>query len=112
VDGTLIDSHSPITPTITFYQSIVNMGYHTVILTARSEQNKDTTIDLLNRYGIKGYDYLFLRPDKEKELVKFKMNIRKQLATSYDIVANVGDRIFDFEGGYNGKIIHVTRLKI
>jgi phosphoglycolate phosphatase-like HAD superfamily hydrolase len=111
VDGTLVDSLSPISPTISFYHNVINMGYHTVILTSRSEQNKEKTIDLLDRFGVKGYDYLIFRPDTEKETTKFKTNIRKLLATSYDIVANVGDRMFDFEGGYNGKIIHIVRLK-
>jgi len=111
VDGTLVDLTSPIPPTISFYQNVKDMGYHTIILTARSEQIKDRTIDLLNKFGVKGYDDIILRPEKEKETAKFKTNVRKKLATSYDIVANVGDRIFDFEGGYNGKIIHLVRLK-
>jgi hypothetical protein len=41
------------------------------------------------------------------DAAQYKLAERKKLATSYEIVANVGDRMSDFYGGYNGKIVKI-----
>lgn len=110
IDGTLIDFflQQPIEPTIDFYQNVVKMGYHTVLLTARSMNRESETIELIHRYGIKNYDeIIFRQPAQEQDFGSYKLKQRKKLATKYEIVANVGDSMSDFYGGWNGKIIKI-----
>jgi predicted secreted acid phosphatase len=109
IDGTLIDfwSQEAIEPTVDFYKTAKKLGYHTVILTARLKDMKSQTIKKLNEIGIKNYDEIIFRDYLFQDIGDFKLSQRKKLATNYDIVANVGDRITDFKGGYNGKIIKI-----
>jgi predicted secreted acid phosphatase len=109
IDGTLVDfwTQEAIEPTIDFYNKIIKLGYHTIILTARLKDMKNQTIKKLNQIGIKNYDQIIFRDYLFENIADYKLNQRKKLATNYDIVANVGDRITDFKGGYNGKIIKI-----
>jgi predicted secreted acid phosphatase len=121
VDDTLLDT-SKITkkfplfegldPTITFYHYVKELGYHTIILTARYETRKSITISNLNRLNIKNYDDIIFRTkeDLNYSYGKYKLNQRKKLSQNYTIIANVGDQITDFEGGYNGKIIKIPNF--
>ena len=118
VDDTLLDTSKiskkfplfdGIEPSITFYQYAKDLGYHTVILTARSEMKRDITIQNLERWKVKDYDQIILRgkEDIPFSFGKYKLDQRKKLNERYTIVANVGDQPTDFEGGYNGKIIRI-----
>ena len=118
VDDTLLDTSKiskkfplldGLDPTITFYHHVKNMGYHTVILTARKDYMKDTTIRNLERYQIDDYDHIIFRKEDDKyhSFGKYKLQQRKKLAQNYTIIANVGDKVTDFQGGYNGKIIKI-----
>lgn len=109
IDGTLVDYYSQesIDPVVDFYKQVLKMGFHTVILTARLKDMKKSTVKLLNKIGIKKYDDIIFRDHWMDSFGKYKLDQRKKLATTYDIVANVGDMITDFQGGYNGKIIKI-----
>jgi predicted secreted acid phosphatase len=96
-----------IDPSITFYKYVKELGFHTVLLTARKEEKREITIKNLNRVGIQNYDLLIMRENKQDTIGKFKLKQRIQLSKKYTIIANVGDQITDFEGGYNGKIINL-----
>lgn len=121
VDDTLVDTSKfsrkfplleGLEPTITFYQYVKELGYHTVILTARTIERKDITIQNLQRLKIKDYDDIIFRTkdDTKHSFGKYKLIQRKKLAKKYTIVANVGDQVWDFEGGYNGKIIKIPNF--
>jgi predicted secreted acid phosphatase len=117
IDDTLMDTgrfskkHFPLLdgfePTITLYNYLQDLGYHLVILTARNENRRDVTEENLKRINIKNYDELIMRNDSSEPFGAYKLKQRKNLSKNYTIVANIGDQISDFEGGYNGKIIKV-----
>ncbi len=121
VDDTLLDTSKiskkfplfdGIEPSISFYQYVKDLGYHTIILTARNEMKRDITINNLERYKVIDYDEIILRgkEDHTFSFGKYKLNKRNKLAEKYTIVANVGDQSTDFEGGYNGKIIQIPNF--
>ena len=118
IDDTLLDTEKfsknfplfdGIDPAVTLYNYLLDLGYHIVILTARKEDRRETTIYNLNRIKVKNYDELIMR--KETDLgvsfAKYKLQERIKLSRNYTIVANIGDQMSDFEGGYNGKIIKI-----
>jgi phosphoglycolate phosphatase-like HAD superfamily hydrolase len=109
VDGTLLEfgTNLSIQPVVDFYHQVKKLGYHTVVLTARTNQMKSITIKSLKKYGIDDYDQIIFRPSIDMDAAQYKLAERKKLATSYEIVANVGDRMSDFYGGYNGKIVKI-----
>lgn len=120
VDDTLLDSSKiskkfplfdGIEPSILFYQYVKDLGYHTVILTARPEIKRDITIQNLERYKIKDFDQIILRSQEDPySFDKYKLKQRKILNDKYTIIANVGDQPSDFEGGYNGKVIKIPNF--
>jgi len=121
IDDTLLDTSKfsknfpmfdGLDPTITFYQYVMDLGYHVVLLTARKEDRRNATIRNLDRLGIKGYDDLIFRKDEDLGISfgKYKLKERKNLSKNYTIIANIGDQISDFEGGYNGKIIKIPNF--
>lgn len=97
-----------IEPSITFYKYVQELGFRIVLLTARKEEKRDITIQNLNRVNIKNYDQLIMRKNKENSISKYKLKQRIKLSKKYTIIANIGDQITDFEGGYNGKIIKLN----
>jgi len=121
IDDTLLDTSKisknfplfdPFNPTLTFYQYVKESGYHTVILTARNESMKDITIRNLNKFKILDYDEIIFRTHKDikDSFGKYKMKQRKRLSEKYTIIANVGDNLTDFQGGFNGKIIKIPNF--
>jgi predicted secreted acid phosphatase len=118
VDDTLLDTSrmskkfplfDGLDQTIRFYKQVQNIGCHTVLLTGRSEKKRDITIQNLDRLKIKNYDEIIFRRDEDNHdsFAKYKLEKRRKLAEKYTIIANIGDQITDFEGGYNGKIIQI-----
>jgi predicted secreted acid phosphatase len=118
IDNTLLDTSKisrkfplfdGLEPTISFYNHVKDLGYHTVILTGRPIERKDLTISNLQRLKIKDYDDIIFRTkdDAKYSFGKYKLNQRKKISKNYTIIANIGDQITDFEGGYNGKIIKI-----
>lgn len=109
IDGTLVNfvSEEGIEPTIDFLHEVQKIGYSIVLLTGRIESMKTETIKLLNKLGVKNYDQIIFRSNNTNNIGDYKLNERKKLATKYSIVANVGDMIHDFKGGFNGKIIKI-----
>jgi predicted secreted acid phosphatase len=119
LDNTLLNSDKlnkfpileGIEPTITFYNFVKDLGFHTIIITGRKEELRERTVNNLNRAKIINYEDLIMRKKdeegKEITISKFKCLQRKILSKEYTIIANVGDQLSDFEGGYNGKIIKV-----
>lgn len=116
IDDTLLDTSKiskkfplfdGLYPTILFYDYVKNLGYHTVILTARPESKRDITIQNLNRLKVKDYDDIIFRTNDDTSFGKYKYKNRKKLSEKYTIIANLGDQHTDFEGGYNGKIIRI-----
>jgi predicted secreted acid phosphatase len=100
-----------IEPSILFYQYVRDLGYHTIILTARPESKREITIQNLQRYKVKDYDQIIFRNrDDPYSFGKYKLQQRKKLNDTYTIIANVGDQHSDFEGGYNGKIIQIPNF--
>jgi predicted secreted acid phosphatase len=118
VDDTLLDCgkiskrfplFDSLQPTVEFYRYVKDLGYRTVILTARNESRRETTIKNLQHIKITDYDDIIFRTknDIDYSFAKYKLNQRKNLAKKYTIIANIGDQLSDFEGGYNGKIIKI-----
>jgi predicted secreted acid phosphatase len=118
IDDTLLDTSKlskrfplldGLDPTITFYQFVKDIGYHTILLTARDESKRDITIQNLNRLKINHYDDIIFRTNQDTKYSfgKYKLKQRKRLSKNYTIIANLGDQPTDFEGGYNGKIIKI-----
>lgn len=118
VDDTLLDTSKlskrfplfdGLDPTITFYQFVKDIGYHTIILTARDESKRDITIQNLNRLKIMDYNDIIFRTNQDTKYSfgKYKLKQRKRLSKNYTIIANLGDQPTDFEGGYNGQIIKI-----
>jgi predicted secreted acid phosphatase len=116
VDDTLLDTSriskkfplfDGVIPIINFYQYVKDIGYHTVILTARPESKRDITIQNLNRLKIKDYDDIIFRTNQD---TKYKFNQREKLSKNYTIIANIGSQYTDFTGDYNGKIINIQTL--
>lgn len=121
VDDTLLDTSKiskkfplfdGIEPSISFYQYVKNLGYHTIVLSARNENKRDITIQNLERLKIKDYDEIILRSKEDIPFSfgQYKLNQRKKLDEKYTIIANVGDQPTDFEGGYNGKVIRIPTI--
>ena len=119
IDNTLFDAGKfskrfplleAIEPTLTFYQYVKDLGYHIVLLTGRKKDRREFTIENLNRIKVKTYDDIIFRQNDDLSISKYKLNQRKNLAQKYTIVANIGDQITDFEGGYNGKIIKLPNF--
>ena len=113
VDNTLLDTSKisrrfplfdGLQPTITFYNYVKDLGYRIIILTGRPIERKDTTISNLHRLKIKDYDDIIFRTkdDTKDSFATYKLNQRKKLSQNYTIIANIGDKVSDFEGGYNG----------
>ena len=97
-----------IEPCLTFYKYVQELGFHIVLLTGRKEEKREITLQNLNRVHIKNYDQLIMRKIKQESVSIYKLKQRMKLSKKYTIIANVGDQITDFEGGYNGKIIKLN----
>jgi predicted secreted acid phosphatase len=121
IDDTLLDTAKVlkkfplmegIEPSITFLQYAKSIGYHIVIISARKEEKREQTIENLKKIGVDNFDQLILRSEEDLKITisAYKLNRRKILNQDYDIVANVGDQISDFEGGHNGKIIKIPNF--
>jgi predicted secreted acid phosphatase len=96
-------------PTITFFKFVQELGLRTVIITGRTEDRRDLTVQNLNKVHIKNYDKLIMKKNKQEDKISdYKLKERIKLSKKYTIIANVGDQMSDFEGGYNGKIIKIS----
>jgi len=87
------------------YNLIKNKGIAIYLITARSENYRQETIDELKLTGYDSYIKLFLRPEKSTEggddcVCFYKEKVRKQISESKHIILNVGDQNTDLMGGY------------
>lgn len=116
IDNTLLDATSfykypilqGIDPCIAFYKYIKQLGFPIVLLTGRKEEKRDITVKNLKKVHIEDYENLIMRENNLDNITNYKLKQRILLSQKYTIIANIGDQITDFQGGFNGKIIHIN----
>ena len=94
-------------PVLYLYKQLIARGFNVIFLTARGQHTHAKTLQELKRAGYTKFDQLILMPYQFAFNLaispgNWKLNIRKQLAKQYTIVACIGDRPIDFEGGHTG----------
>lgn len=105
IDRTLVnDDHTPIPEIIDTYRRVIELGFRTVIITARANFPiiTQTTVEELEHIGVKHYSELYLMPPGDSP-EKYKTNLRKSIENQgYEIVMSVGDMMFDIQpsGGF------------
>lgn len=103
----------PLSPTIDLYFYLLAQGFNIIFMTGRNEAFREHTTKELAKHNIipktsynNGYLTLIMRETNNTEPgSQFKLRHRKSLSSNYQIIANVGDQLSDFEGGYNDYIV-------
>lgn len=103
--GALMVGNSEAIPAVlAFYQYAIAKKVAVFFISSRPSTPEflDVTAQNLKKVGYAQWEGLILKPiDKDEiSIAEFKMNTRRRLALSYDIVLNIGDQDADFEGGY------------
>lgn len=103
IDDTLIDSQGrPIEPIIRTYWHAKNLGFKTVIITAREDRHIEPTKQQLHSHGIVNYSGLYFRPSLVTDLATYKLSARKNIhERGSTVVMSIGDMPFDI-GKYGG----------
>jgi predicted secreted acid phosphatase len=103
--GSLISANSDAIPAVlAFYQHAIARNVAVFFISSRPSTPEflEATAKNLKKVGYDQWEGLILKPiDKDEiSVAEFKMNTRRRLALTYDIVLNIGDQEADFEGGY------------
>ena len=104
IDDTLLDtSGKQIKPIIKLLKKCIHEGILVIIITARSQEYYNYTVDQLLANKIP-YNYLFLKNDKTDDINTFKSTIKQSLAQTNDVntIMSIGDNIIDIDGNYSG----------
>jgi predicted secreted acid phosphatase len=101
------DKGTAIKPVIELYQFLKDKGFIIIFLTSRSDNGYDETLNELHKAGYLTFEKLILMPvklafDPTIKTADWKLEERKKLSQTYDIVGSVGDRYADFAGGFTG----------
>jgi len=98
IDDTLVDDkEKQIANVIRIYKQCLKYGNVVNIITARPESkiNRQRTEEMLNERGINEYEALYMMPSDIKptlhSISNFKYLARKDVASRYPILANLGD---------------------
>lgn len=90
----------PIEEMIDLHNWLIGQGISTALITARKSHLEKVTVDNLTRAGLKGKTSIYLMPGR-MDKIKFKSGIRRQIYNNgHIILANIGDRHTDLDGGY------------
>ena len=107
IDGTLVHDNtwdSPIWSVINFCNHCKEIGFSTIIVTARPgwEHNMESTKNSLQKLGLRCDSFFFRHPDY-KDLDQFKTQTREFISTdkNYKILMSIGDNEWDI-GQYGG----------
>lgn len=107
IDDTLLlpDCGTGIPETVFFYNFVKDMGYKTVIITARIAypENVDRTLADLKNIGVDNFESIYFRSETNTDVPRFKMVSRKNVNERYKekVIMSVGDMIWDI-GKYGG----------
>lgn len=91
-----------------FYDYLVSKNVGIVFISGRDFNSYDATLKNLVEQGYTKFDTVIVRQDKERGLTAadFKLEKRKELVRKgFNIIANIGDQLSDFEGGHSGYVI-------
>lgn len=91
-----------------FYDYLVSRNIGVVFISGRNCDSYDATLKNLVNQGYSKFDSVIVRKDNERDLTAadFKLAKRKELSQKgFNIVANIGDQLSDFHGGYSGYVI-------
>jgi hypothetical protein len=95
-------------PVLELYNYLVKKGYNIIFMTGRNEDMRAVTEKELHAAGYTVYEKLILFPTAHVAnscLAEWKAERRKELSESYTLIASIGDREYDFYGGFTGHII-------
>lgn len=99
IDDTLIDSQGRrIEPVCNFYNSVLQRGIKTVLITARPAYDRTIqwTKSQLQQAGIVNYDCIYYREASEEDVPMFKKNARKNVwDRGISVVMSIGDMWWD-----------------
>lgn len=91
-----------------FYDLLISKNIGIVFISGRNKDSYEATLKNLHSQGYTKYDTVIVRNENERNMTaaEFKLNKRKELTQKgFNIVANVGDQLSDFYGGYSGYVI-------
>lgn len=91
-----------------FYDYLISRNVGIVFISGRNCDSYDATLKNLVDQGYAKFDSVIVRKDDERELTAadFKLRKRKELTQKgFNIIANIGDQLSDFHGGYSGYVI-------
>lgn len=81
-----------------FFRFLISEGFSVIFLTARSHMASQHTSQQLHRLGFHGYVSVILHNRSANTSPgDFKRRVRKHLATSWTIVASIGDQVLDMD---------------
>lgn len=92
----------PIQPTIDFLSWAKQKGYKVILITGRSEMQKEATVENLKKAGVP-FDEIYCKPVdyNHHSAVPYKSSVRKKIADQgYKIIVNIGDQKSDLKGGF------------
>jgi acid phosphatase len=91
-----------------FYDFLLEKNIGVVFISGRNDDSYQATIKNLVDQGYAKFDTVIVRNKEERNLTaaEFKLAKRKELTQKgFNIIANIGDQMSDFYGGYSGYII-------
>lgn len=92
---------SAIEPSLKLYEEVLALGFKVFLLTGRSEQHRNITVQNLMNVGLKNWDKLILRAtdDHGKTAIVYKSKKRDEIVKEgYRILGNSGDQWSDLLG--------------
>jgi hypothetical protein len=103
IDGTLIDETGEvISPVVQLYNFCRLLRLNTFIVTARTEDGREETLQELARHQIEGYVDCYFRKTHEYDVAMQKRAARKHIhERGYAVIMSVGDMDWDV-GEYGG----------
>lgn len=92
---------SAIEPSLKLYEEVLALGFKVFLLTGRSEQHRNITVQNLMNAGLTNWDKLILRAtdDHGKTAIVYKSKKRDEIVKEgYRILGNSGDQWSDLLG--------------
>lgn len=107
IDDAAIDSCATpaIAPSRALFKSLKSLGVAIFLITGRSESQRAATESCLSKYGITGYNSLFLKPaGNTQDAAVRKAGQRKELMKKgWKIGPSIGDQVSDMSHGFLGR---------
>ncbi|XP_023538943.1 acid phosphatase 1-like [Cucurbita pepo subsp. pepo] len=90
--------------TLRFFNLLKAKGVDIILISARREALRSATIENLVQKGYHGWSDLFFRSDEEKDVEKYKSDVRRRLVKGgYCIWGILGDQYSSLEGTPSGR---------